>query len=77
MNDSRVMVLGLVLCIGLGISCSNIRVTTDFDPSVDFGAFRTYAWLPDPSGCISERERAEFPEKHAARIARDQSLMRR
>ena len=48
MNDSRARILGLVLCVGLSISCSSIRVNIDFDPSVDFGAFRTYAWLPDP-----------------------------
>jgi hypothetical protein len=35
--------LGLALCVG----CSTLRVTTDFDPGVEFGGFGRYAWLPD------------------------------
>ena len=34
----------------LATGCSNIRVTTDFDPSVSFDAFSTFAFLPSPGG---------------------------
>jgi hypothetical protein len=39
-------VAGLVLLL-LG-GCSRITVGVDYDPSWDFGALRTYDWLPDP-----------------------------
>ena len=29
-------------------ACSSIEVTTDYDPSVGFAAYRTYAWIPSP-----------------------------
>ena len=28
-------------------ACSTVRTNYDFDPSVDFGAWRSYAWYPD------------------------------
>jgi len=46
MRSGRValfLILGAASCVG----CSGIRVTTDFDPSANFAAFRSYAWLPD------------------------------
>jgi hypothetical protein len=44
--------LGLFVTLSAG--CAGIPVTTDFDPSVDFAAFRSYAWLPDPPGVSSD-----------------------
>ena len=29
------------------LACSTLRVSTDYDPAVDFAKFRTYAWLPE------------------------------
>jgi hypothetical protein len=41
--------VALLLASGLLLStgCTNIRATTEFEPSLDFSAFESYAWLPD------------------------------
>ena len=36
--------LGCVITLA---GCSPITVSTDYDPSIDFSDYRTYAWLPD------------------------------
>ncbi len=41
-------VLVLVLA-ALGTACSSVRTSYDFDPGVDFSAWRTYAWYPSGS----------------------------
>ena len=33
----------------LGVACSGVRTHYDFDPSVDFSTWRTYAWYPSGS----------------------------
>ncbi len=41
------------LLASLGIACSSLRTSYDFDPSADFSAWRTYTWYPSgspPSG---------------------------
>ncbi len=37
----------LVALVGMLAACTTIRVSTDFDPAIDFAALQTYAWLPD------------------------------
>jgi hypothetical protein len=38
----------LVLLGGLiALACTTLRVSTDYDPSENFGEYRTYAWLPE------------------------------
>jgi len=34
------------LALVLALACSTVRVTSDYDPEVDFSAYRSYAWLP-------------------------------
>lgn len=41
----------LALCL---VGCSNLQVTTDFDPDVDFSNVRSYAWLDQRSGVEGE-----------------------
>lgn len=40
--------LPFLLCVALAASCSNVRVSTDFDPNFAFSSLRTYAWMPAP-----------------------------
>lgn len=38
----------IVLLAGVAaLACSTLRVSTDYDPAVDFAKFHTYAWLPE------------------------------
>ena len=39
----------------LCLSCSGIRVTTDYDPNADFTKVRSYAWLDEQSGVQGDR----------------------
>ena len=56
------------------LACSTVRVSDDFDPSTDFSAYKTYAWLaepPTPTG----RPRLDSPlVQERIRKAIDQSL---
>jgi hypothetical protein len=41
--------IALVLLFGAALlACSTVSVDYDYDPSVEFSGFRTYAWLPRP-----------------------------
>ena len=42
---SWLLALGTVVT---SIGCSSVEVSTDFDPTADFGALKSYAWLPKP-----------------------------
>lgn len=37
----------LTLCILSLLGCSTLKSESDYDPSVDFGKLKNYAWLPD------------------------------
>jgi hypothetical protein len=37
--------IGPLLVVAL-LACSTVRVSSDYDPETDFGAYRRYAWLP-------------------------------
>ncbi len=41
------LLVGLVLSLGLLSGCSGITVYTDYDPSLDFTRYETYAWLTE------------------------------
>ena len=43
----RTTLLCALLAGVAALACSTLRVSTDYDPKIDFGRFRTYAWLPD------------------------------
>lgn len=45
MTQHRVdrIVVALLLCVS---GCATFRIQTDYDPAVDFGRLRTYAWQP-------------------------------
>jgi len=34
------------LLVVVVLACSTVRVSSDYDPETDFGAYRRYAWLP-------------------------------
>ncbi len=38
--------LAALVVAAVAVSCTPFRVAYDFDPSADFGALRSYAWLP-------------------------------
>jgi hypothetical protein len=41
----RVLVAGALVAL---VSCSTVRVESDYNPQVDFSTLRSYAWMPDP-----------------------------
>jgi len=47
MSNSRWLLAGLLLLV-IPCGCASVEVSTDYDPSVDFSRFRTYAWVPSP-----------------------------
>jgi hypothetical protein len=38
-----------LLMIAVISACSGLQVNQDYDPSTDFGHYRTFAWAPEPS----------------------------
>lgn len=38
-----------LLMIAIIGACSGIQVNQDYEPTTDFGRYRTFAWAPDPS----------------------------
>lgn len=39
----------LAAACALSAGCNMLQVTTDYDPSADFGRYQTYAWLDQPA----------------------------
>jgi hypothetical protein len=66
--------LRFALLAAAALACTTLRVSSDYDPSVDFAKYRTYAWLPEeptPTG----RPRLDSPLLHdRIRKAVDRSL---
>ena len=58
-------------------ACSGVRVTTDYDPSTDFGAVRSYAWLDQRSGVQGDREDVASLLDGRVRRAVDAELQRK
>ena len=52
----RLSTLGIACTVALGVACSGVRVKTDYDPGVEFGSLRTFAWI-DPE--LREEPRPE------------------
>jgi hypothetical protein len=48
MHD-RLKVGATLLMIAVIVACSGLQVTQDYDLSIDFGHYQTFAWAPDPS----------------------------
>jgi hypothetical protein len=47
----RPVAAALVLLAAAAVSaCSSVSITTDYDESADFGAVRTFAWMPPAPG---------------------------
>ena len=44
------------LSLSAGLACSTVRVSTDYDPSVEFARLQTYDWLDERSGVEGDRE---------------------
>jgi hypothetical protein len=49
MNAMRTLRLGIVAMLAAtsALSCSTMEVKTNYNPSAQFGRYRTYAWLPN------------------------------
>ena len=64
------LVTGAVLLVALAGCASTPTVHTDYDPSTQFGNFRTYTWLQKPDGrspLVTQRVVAAIDAKLAAR----------
>jgi len=69
----------LLLLPGL-LGCASVAVSTDFDAAIDFGAYKTFAWLPEPtettgnprldSPLLAERIRSAIEPEPAAKSLR-------
>jgi hypothetical protein len=46
MRAARQLLLPLLLLSAL--ACATVRVSSDHDPTANFAAYRSYAWIPDP-----------------------------
>ena len=69
--------LPIVLLAALGLACSSVRTHYDFDPDVDFAAWRTYAWYPSGSPATGD-PRLDNPLLHdRIRAAVDRTLAER
>jgi hypothetical protein len=47
---TRRLSIGLLALVLLSGACSSISVSTQYDARVDFARYRTFAWVPRPSG---------------------------
>ncbi len=44
---SRPAILFLLMGVMLGVACSTVSVSYDYDQDVDFTKYQTYAWMPE------------------------------
>jgi hypothetical protein len=47
----QILAAGIIIT---ALSCSTVRVETDYDPEADFGSLQSYAWMPDPPAVSSD-----------------------
>lgn len=47
----QILAAGIIIA---ALSCSTVRVESDYDPEADFGSLQTYAWMPDPPAVSSD-----------------------
>ena len=66
--------MGLVVSTLAFAACSGIKVSTDYDPDVDFSALRSYAWLDDRSGIEGDRADVTSLLDRRVRSAVDETL---
>lgn len=67
-------VFPVLLATLAAVACSTIRVSDDYDPSANFAAYKTYAWLPEPPSPTG-RPRLDSPlVQERIRKSIDQSL---
>ena len=52
----RLALLALAGAAALSLACATVRVSTDYDDSVDFTSLETYAWLDPPMREASREE---------------------
>ncbi len=48
------LILSLALIVVLAGCGSSVRVQSDYDDTVDFSAYKTYQWMPQPTGANLE-----------------------
>jgi hypothetical protein len=64
----------LALVATLGVACSSVQTSYDFDPDADFSAWRTYTWYPTASPATGDL-RLDNPLLHDRIVAAvDRSL---
>jgi hypothetical protein len=51
-----VLVVGL---IGLAVGCTSFSVNQDYDSDADFAAYKTYAWLQQPTTAVGDAKAAQ------------------
>jgi hypothetical protein len=55
----RVWLICVVLFSLLAVGCSSISTSYDYDPSADFTAYRTYAWIKQPTNISGNARQAQ------------------
>ncbi len=55
---SRALLLPFFVAAALSLACAGVRVSTDFDPGIDFARYQSFAWLDPP---LRETSQSETP----------------
>ncbi|MGD8868359.1 MAG: DUF4136 domain-containing protein [Gemmatimonadales bacterium] len=62
MRSTRTALFGALLALS-ATACSSVRYNNDFDPSINFADFSTYAWLEAEGQAEANRGVDEFTER--------------
>ena len=55
---SRPAILFLLMGVMLGVACSTVSVSYDYDQDADFTKYQTYAWMPEPQASPADARAA-------------------
>jgi hypothetical protein len=64
----RALVLAVLLSTALLSGCSNISVSSDYDPEADFSTYRSFGWLPPPEDNQSQAQSPLLHERIMAAV---------
>jgi hypothetical protein len=48
-NRISAATMAIIVAGGLLVACSTVKVNNDYDPSIDFGKLKSYAWMEKPN----------------------------
>ena len=48
-NRISAATMAIIVAGGLLVACSTVKINNDYDPSIDFGKLKSYAWMEKPN----------------------------